>query len=74
MSKYSKKAGEKAEREPDMKEGQLRRGSGKKGNRPKQSIAVGLAETKKEEARLPARPVSEMITAIPKRKSARPSE
>src|SRR5689334_19755363 len=55
MAKYSRKAGEKAKEEMhEMKEGKLKSGrSGKKVTNPKQAIAIGLSEARKEGAKVP---------------------
>jgi hypothetical protein len=55
MAKYSKKAGDKVERAmEEMKEGKLKSGrSGKKVTDPKQAIAIGLSEARKEGAKVP---------------------
>lgn len=55
MAKYSKKAGEKVEKAmKEMKEGKLKSGrSGKKVTNPKQAIAIGLSEARKEGAKAP---------------------
>jgi hypothetical protein len=54
MAKYSKKAGEKVEEEMhEMKEGKLKTGKGKKVTNPKQAIAIGLSEARKEGAKVP---------------------
>ncbi|MBS1932739.1 MAG: hypothetical protein JST96_01990 [Bacteroidetes bacterium] len=55
MKKYSKKASIKVERAMhEMKEGKLKSGrSNKKVTDPKQAIAIGLSETRKEGARVP---------------------
>jgi hypothetical protein len=54
MAKYSKKAGEKVEATMhEMKEGTLKTGSGKKVTSKKQAIAIGLAEAKKDGAKVP---------------------
>jgi len=54
MAKYSKKAGEKVEEEMrEMKEGKLETGTGKKVTNPKQAIAIGLSEARKEGAKVP---------------------
>jgi hypothetical protein len=54
MAKYSKKAGEKVEEEMrEMKEGKLKTGTGKKVTNPKQAIAIGLSEARKEGAKVP---------------------
>jgi len=55
MAKYSKEAGHKVEKSMDeMKEGTLKSGkSGKKVTNPKQAIAIGLSEARKEGAKVP---------------------
>src|SRR3954470_19747913 len=54
MAKYSRKAGEKVEEETrEMKEGKLKTGTGKKVTNPKQAIAIGLSEARKEGAKVP---------------------
>ena len=55
MAKFSKKAGEKVEKAmKEMKKGKLRSGrSGKKVTDPKQAIAIGLSEARKEGAKVP---------------------
>lgn len=54
MAKYSKKAGEKVEETMhEMKEGKLKTGSGKKVTSKKQAVAIGLAEARKEGAKVP---------------------
>ena len=54
MAKYSKKSGEKVEEEMrEMKEGKLKTGTGKKVTNPKQAIAIGLSEARKEGAKVP---------------------
>jgi hypothetical protein len=55
MAKYSEKAQEKVhEVMHEMKEGKLRSGrSGKKVTDPKQAVAIGLSEARKEGARVP---------------------
>ena len=55
MPKYSKKAGQKVERAmKEMKQGKLRSGrSRKKVTDPKQAIAIGLSEARKEGAKVP---------------------
>jgi hypothetical protein len=56
-AKYSAKASESVEREMKaMKEGKLTSGrSGKKVTNPKQAIAIGLSEARKEGAKVPAK-------------------
>ncbi len=55
MAKYSKKAGEKVEKAMhEEKKGTLKSGrSGKKVTNPKQAIAIGLSEARKEGAKVP---------------------
>ena len=54
MAKYSKKAGEKVEESmQEMKKGTLKSGSGKKVTSPKQAVAIGLSEARKEGAKVP---------------------
>jgi hypothetical protein len=54
MAKYSKKSGEKVEEEMhEMKEAKLKTGTGKKVTNPKQAIAIGLSEARKEGAKVP---------------------
>jgi hypothetical protein len=54
MAKYSKKAQEKVEENMhEMKEGKLKSGSGKKVTNPKQAVAIGLSEARKEGAKVP---------------------
>ena len=54
MAKYSEKAQEKVEENMrEMKEGKLKSGSGKKVTNPKQAIAIGLSEARKEGAKVP---------------------
>ena len=54
MVKYSKKAQLKVEKAMhERKEGILRSGSGKKVTDPKQAIAIGLSEARKESAKVP---------------------
>ncbi len=54
MAKYPKKAQEKVEETMhEMKEGKLKSGSGKKVTNPKQAVAIGLSEARKEGAKVP---------------------
>src|SRR5690349_18076417 len=54
MAKYSKGAGKKVEKVMhEMKEGKLKSGSGKKVTNPKQAVAIGLSEARKEGAKVP---------------------
>ena len=60
MAKYSKAAGEKVHTEMhEMKEGKLKSGSGKKVTDPKQAIAIGLSEARKEGKKAPENPNEE---------------
>jgi Family of unknown function (DUF6496) len=59
MAKYSKKASDKvAKVMHEKKEGTLKTGSGKKVTSNKQAIAIGLAEAKKEGAKVPEKPAA----------------
>lgn len=54
MAKYSKKSGEKVEEAMhEMKEGNLKTGTGKKVTDRKQAIAIGLSEAREEGAKVP---------------------
>ncbi|MFB5944363.1 DUF6496 domain-containing protein [Albibacterium profundi] len=54
MAKYSKKASKKVEEAMhEMKEGELKTGSGKKVTSKKQAIAIGLSEAREEGAKVP---------------------
>ena len=54
MAKYSEKAQEKVHKiMHEMKEGDLKSGSGKKVTSKKQAIAIGLSEARKEGAKVP---------------------
>lgn len=55
MAQYGKKAGEKVEEAMhEMHEGKLKSGSsGKKVTDPKQAVAIGLSEARKEGAKVP---------------------
>ncbi|SEA16278.1 hypothetical protein SAMN05192529_109117 [Arachidicoccus rhizosphaerae] len=60
MAKYSHKAQEKVEKSmKEMKEGKLKSGSGKKVTNPKQAVAIGLSEARKEGAKVPKKKNSE---------------
>ena len=59
MAKYSKRASDKVkENMHEMKEGTLISGSGQKVTNPKQAIAIGLSEAKKEGAKVPKKKAS----------------
>ncbi len=54
MAKYSKKAGEKVEKAMhEMKEGELKTGTGKKVTSKKQAVAIGLSEARDAGAKVP---------------------
>ncbi|WP_166564114.1 DUF6496 domain-containing protein [Emticicia sp. CRIBPO] len=54
MAKYSKKASEKVEKAVhEMKEGDLKTGTGKKVTSRKQAIAIGLSQARKAGAKVP---------------------
>ncbi len=54
MAKYSKAAQEKVHEElHEMKKGKLKSGSGQKVTNPKQAIAIGLSEARKEGDKVP---------------------
>ncbi len=55
MAKYSHKSQDKVEQSMhEMKEGKLKSGqSGKKVTNPKQAVAIGLSEARKEGAKVP---------------------
>ncbi len=57
MAKYGPKAQKKVEKAmEEMKEGKLKSGtSGKKVTNPKQAVAIGLSEARKEGAKVPKR-------------------
>jgi hypothetical protein len=58
MARYSKKAQEEVEEKMhEMKSGELRSGrSGKKVTNPRQAVAIGLSEARKEGAKVPPPP------------------
>jgi len=59
MAKYSPKSQEKVKKSmEEMKEGKLKSGSGKKVTNPKQAIAIGLSEARKEGAKVPKKAAS----------------
>jgi hypothetical protein len=54
MAKYSEKAQEKVHKTMhEMKEGDLKSGSGKKVTSKKQAVAIGLSEARKAGAKVP---------------------
>ena len=68
MAKYSKKAGEKVHTEmKEMQAGTLKSGrSGKKVTDPKQAIAIGLSEARKEGAKVPEKPAAKKAATAKK--------
>lgn len=59
MAKYSKKSGDKVEKAlHEMKEGELKSGSGKKVTSRKQAIAIGLSEARESGAKVPKKSTS----------------
>ena len=57
MAKYSKAAEKKVgEVMHEMHEGKLKSGSGKKVTNPKQAVAIGLSEARKEGDKVPKKP------------------
>jgi hypothetical protein len=79
MAKYSKAAGEKVHTEMhEMKEGKLKSGSGKKVTDPKQAIAIGLSEARKEGKKAPEKAASKKSAApkkaAPKKAAPKKSE
>lgn len=70
MAKYSKKSQDKVEKAMhELKQGDLKSGrSGKKVSNPKQAIAIGLSEARKEGAKVPKKK-----TATKKRAKSRKS-
>lgn len=71
MAKYGKKAGAKVKRAMhERKRGTLKSGSGKKVTSKKQAIAIGLAEARREGAKVPKKKSSARKSS---RKSSRTS-
>ncbi len=57
MAKYGPEAHQAVEREmKEFKEGKLRSGSGEKVTNPKQAIAIGLSQARREGAKMPPAP------------------
>jgi hypothetical protein len=55
MAKYGPKAQEKVEKTMhEMKAGKLKSGSGHKVTNPKQAVAIGLSEARKEGGKVPS--------------------
>ena len=69
MAKYGKKSQQKVKRSmEEMKEGQLKSGrSGRKVTNPKQAIAIGLSEARKEGGKVPAPKKKGAKKAAPKK-------
>ena len=63
MAKYGKKSQSEVKRAMDeMKEGKLKSGrSGKKVTNPKQAIAIGLSEARKEGGKVPKKAVAKKV-------------
>lgn len=56
MAKYGPKAKSKVEKTMhEMKQGKLKSSSGQKVKNPKQAVAIGLSEARKEGAKVPAK-------------------
>lgn len=54
IRKYSKKAQEKVKKSMhEFKRGELKSGSGRKVKNPKQAVAIGLSEARREGAKVP---------------------
>lgn len=75
MAKYSKKAGEKVHTEmKEMQAGTLKSGrGGKKVTNPKQAIAIGLSEARKEGAKVPEKPAAKKA-AVSKKATAKKAD
>jgi Family of unknown function (DUF6496) len=69
MAKYSEAAQEKVHEEMhEMKKGRLKSGrSGKKVTNPKQAIAIGLSEARKEGKKVPEKKATSKKSAAPKK-------
>ncbi len=64
MAKYSKEAGKKVEEVMhEMKDGELKTGTGKKVTSRKQAIAIGLSEAREEGDKVPKKPASKKAVA-----------
>jgi Family of unknown function (DUF6496) len=56
MARYGEKAHEKVEKTMhEFKQGELKSGSGKKVKNPKQAVAIGLSEARKEGGKVPSK-------------------
>lgn len=73
MAKYSAKSGAKVKTAmEEMKGGKLKSGrSGKKVTNPKQAVAIGLSEARKEGAKVPPAPKKTAKKAAPKKSTAK---
>ncbi len=73
MAKYGKKSQSKVKRAMDeMKEGKLKSGrSGKKVTNPKQAIAIGLSEARKEGDKVPKKSAKKTAPKKSAKKSAK---
>lgn len=76
MAKYSKGAGKKVEKVMhEMHEGKLKSGrSNKKVTNPKQAIAIGLSEARKEGAKVPKKSSSKSAAKKTGRKKSAPKK
>ena len=72
MAKYGKRSQDKVEKSMrEMKQGKLKSGrSGKKVTNPKQAIAIGLSEARKEGGKVPKKAASKKGTKKTAKKSA----
>jgi hypothetical protein len=70
--RYGAKASEKVERSMhEMKRGELRSGrSGKKVTNPKQAIAIGLSEARRERGKVPPAPAARRKKAASRKRAA----
>jgi Family of unknown function (DUF6496) len=76
MAKYSKGAGKKVEKVMhEMHEGKLKSGrSNKKVTNPKQAVAIGLSEARKEGAKVPKKSSSKSAAKKTGRKKSAPKK
>lgn len=71
MAKYSKGAGERVEDAMhEMKEGDLKTGTGKKVTNPKQAIAIGLSEARESGEKVPVKKQRGAAGKAPAKKGA----
>jgi hypothetical protein len=75
MAKYGKKSqGEVKRAMQEMKEGKLKSGrSGKKVSNPKQAVAIGLSEARKEGGKVPKKAASKKSVKKSSKKTAKKS-